>query len=92
MSMVSLRRSLDHWLQVWLRRTEPKDLSKYRTGTRYRERVLSFLISSVHHFGGSILGTSRGPQDVTVMVDFLLEEKIDIYSSQLAAMAHKKEL
>lgn len=36
------------------------------------------VVKDIHHFGGSILGTSRGPQDVNVMVDFLVSRKIDI--------------
>ncbi|KAJ1506470.1 hypothetical protein HMI55_001167, partial [Coelomomyces lativittatus] len=30
-------------------------------------------VKDVHKFGGCILGTSRGPQDVNVMVDYLIE-------------------
>ncbi len=36
-------------------------------------------ISQVHNFGGSILGTSRGPQDVGEMVDVLEEMNIDMF-------------
>ena len=35
-------------------------------------------ISEIHEEGGTMLGTSRGPQDVGVMVDFLQQKKIDI--------------
>ena len=36
------------------------------------------VVSDIHEFGGSILGTSRGPQDVGKMVDRLMEFRIDI--------------
>ncbi len=36
-------------------------------------------VSQIHNFGGTILGTSRGPQDVGEMVDVLEEMKIDIF-------------
>ncbi|MEN0111877.1 MAG: 6-phosphofructokinase, partial [Planctomycetota bacterium] len=29
------------------------------------------VVSSIHHHGGTLLGTSRGPQDPVVMVDYL---------------------
>ncbi len=35
-------------------------------------------VSQIHSFGGSILGTSRGPQDIGAMVDFLEELSCDI--------------
>ena len=35
-------------------------------------------MDSIHAFGGSILGTSRGPQDVPEMVNFLEEMEVDI--------------
>jgi 6-phosphofructokinase 1 len=35
-------------------------------------------IAQVHNFGGTILGSSRGPQDVSEMVDTLEEMQIDI--------------
>ena len=35
-------------------------------------------VDPIHAFGGSILGTSRGPQDTGEMVDLLEEMKIDI--------------
>jgi len=35
-------------------------------------------IASIHHFGGTILGSSRGPQDVSVMVDNLEEMSVDM--------------
>ena len=35
-------------------------------------------VSQIHNFGGSILGTSRGPQDIGEMVDLLEEMTIDI--------------
>lgn len=36
------------------------------------------MVERIHQAGGSILGTSRGPQDVTVMVDFLVDQKINL--------------
>ncbi len=36
-------------------------------------------VAQIHNFGGSILGTSRGPQDVGEMVDVLEEMKIDMF-------------
>ena len=35
-------------------------------------------VSQIHSFGGSILGTSRGPQDIGEMVDYLEELSCDI--------------
>ena len=35
-------------------------------------------VKDVHNFGGTLLGTSRGPQSEKVMADYLLSEKIDI--------------
>ena len=35
-------------------------------------------VSQIHNFGGSILGTSRGPQDIGEMVEFLEEMSCDI--------------
>jgi 6-phosphofructokinase 1 len=35
-------------------------------------------VSQIHNFGGTILGTSRGPQDVGEMVEFLEEMSCDI--------------
>jgi 6-phosphofructokinase 1 len=35
-------------------------------------------VAQIHNFGGTILGSSRGPQDVGEMVDTLEEMKIDI--------------
>ncbi len=35
-------------------------------------------VSAIHTFGGTILGTSRGPQDVPAMVDHLEELGVDI--------------
>jgi len=35
-------------------------------------------LDAIHAFGGSILGTSRGPQDVPEMVNFLEEMEVDI--------------
>ncbi len=36
-------------------------------------------VSEIHNFGGSILGVSRGPQNVGEMVDLLEEMNIDIF-------------
>ena len=36
------------------------------------------LVDSIHTLGGSILGTSRGHEDPSVMADFLVRERIDI--------------
>ncbi len=35
-------------------------------------------VDSIHLLGGTVLGSSRGPQDVSVMADFLESEKVDI--------------
>jgi len=35
-------------------------------------------VSEIHKEGGTMLGTSRGPQDVGVMVDFLRQQRIDL--------------
>ena len=35
-------------------------------------------VGDIHEEGGTMLGTSRGPQDVGVMVDFLQQQRIDI--------------
>jgi len=36
-------------------------------------------VSQIHNFGGSILGASRGHQDIGEMVDLLEEMKVDIF-------------
>jgi 6-phosphofructokinase 1 len=36
------------------------------------------VVGEIHQKGGSILGSSRGPQDVSKMVDFLMDYKINI--------------
>ena len=36
------------------------------------------VVEDIHKDGGTILGTSRGPQDPVLMVDFLVERNIDI--------------
>ncbi|MBT3785268.1 ATP-dependent 6-phosphofructokinase, partial [bacterium] len=38
----------------------------------------SYTISKIQNQGGTILGTSRGPQNIREMVDFLVEHEIDI--------------
>ncbi len=35
-------------------------------------------VENIHHLGGTTLGTSRGPQDPTLVVDFLAQSEIDI--------------
>ncbi len=35
-------------------------------------------VKNIHEFGGTILGSSRGGQDVSLMVDTLVDNKIDI--------------
>jgi len=41
-------------------------------------RLTPELVDTIHEEGGTILGTSRGPQPVEVMVDFLVERGIDL--------------
>ena len=36
-------------------------------------------VAQIHNFGGSVLGTSRGPQDVGEIVDLMEEMKIDMF-------------
>ena len=36
-------------------------------------------VAQIHNFGGSVLGTSRGPQDIGEMVDLLEEMNIDMF-------------
>jgi 6-phosphofructokinase 1 len=36
------------------------------------------LVAEIHEDGGTVLGTSRGPQETAVMVDFLAKQQIDI--------------
>ena len=36
-------------------------------------------VSEIHNFGGTVLGTSRGPQNVGEMVDLLEEMRIDLF-------------
>lgn len=36
------------------------------------------MLETVHHQGGTIIGTSRGPQDIDEMVDTLVEWNVDI--------------
>lgn len=36
-------------------------------------------VSQIHNFGGTILGSSRGPQSIPEMVDLLDEMKIDLF-------------
>ncbi len=56
-------------------------------------RLTPDLVSNIHQFGGTRIGTSRGPQDVGVMVDRLQELEVNILfviggdGSQRGAMA-----
>lgn len=56
------------------------------------------LVEDIHKDGGTILGTSRGPQDTALMVDFLVKEKIDMLftiggdGTQRGALALTKEI
>lgn len=55
-------------------------------------------VATIHHFGGTMLGSSRGNQDVAVMVDSLVRMKIDILfvvggdGSQQGALAIHREV
>ncbi len=40
--------------------------------------LTSDMVEHIHHQGGTILGTSRGPQDPTVTVDFLVTQGINM--------------
>ena len=56
------------------------------------------LVEDIHKDGGTILGTSRGPQDPALMVDFLVEREIDILftiggdGTQRGALAITREI
>jgi 6-phosphofructokinase 1 len=56
------------------------------------------LVEDIHKDGGTILGTSRGPQDPALMVDFLVEREIDMLftiggdGTQRGALAITKEI
>jgi 6-phosphofructokinase 1 len=56
------------------------------------------LVEDIHKDGGTILGTSRGPQDPALMVDFLLEREIDMLftiggdGTQRGALAITREI
>lgn len=56
------------------------------------------LVEAIHQDGGTILGTSRGPQDIALMVDFLLERKINMLfpiggdGTQRGALAITREI
>lgn len=41
-------------------------------------RLTPEIVSGIHENGGTLLGTSRGPQEVRVMADFLERERIDM--------------
>jgi 6-phosphofructokinase 1 len=43
-----------------------------------RVRLTRDLVDNIHEEGGTVLGSSRGPQDCGVMVDFLESRKIDV--------------
>ncbi|MEO5916763.1 MAG: ATP-dependent 6-phosphofructokinase [Luteolibacter sp.] len=36
------------------------------------------LVEEIHKKGGTLLGTSRGPVDISIAVDFLISQKVDI--------------
>ncbi len=36
------------------------------------------LVEEIHQKGGTLLGTSRGPVDIAIAVDFLISQKVDI--------------
>ena len=36
------------------------------------------LVEEIHHKGGTLLRTSRGPVDISIAVDFLISQKVDI--------------
>jgi 6-phosphofructokinase 1 len=56
------------------------------------------LVEDIHKDGGTILGTSRGPQDPALMVDFLVEREIDMLftiggdGTQRGALAITREI
>jgi len=56
------------------------------------------MVEDIHKDGGTILGTSRGPQDPALMVDFLLERQIDMLftiggdGTQKGALAITREI
>ena len=56
------------------------------------------VVEDIHKDGGTILGTSRGPQDTALMVDFLSERKIDMLftiggdGTQRGALAITREI
>jgi len=56
------------------------------------------VVEDIHKDGGTVLGTSRGPQDPARMVDFLLERKIEILftiggdGTQRGALAITREI
>lgn len=41
-------------------------------------RLSGAVVERIHHQGGTILGTSRGPQDLNVMIEFLQSEGIHL--------------
>jgi 6-phosphofructokinase 1 len=47
------------------------------SGTPPLELTTEF-VEPIHKLGGTVLGTSRGPQDPRIMVDFLESEKVNI--------------
>jgi len=56
------------------------------------------VVEDIHKDGGTILGTSRGPQDAALMVDFLLERQTDMLftiggdGTQKGALAITREI
>jgi 6-phosphofructokinase 1 len=56
------------------------------------------VVEDIHNDGGTILGTSRGPQEPALMADFLLEKKINMFftiggdGTQRGALAISREI
>jgi 6-phosphofructokinase 1 len=83
-----------------------KDISGLRYGfeglvSSYNHEPLVLtpeVVEDIHKDGGTILGTSRGPQDPSLMVDFLQERKIDMLftiggdGTQRGALAITREM
>jgi 6-phosphofructokinase 1 len=40
--------------------------------------ITDTVVDGIHNQGGTVLGTSRGPVDVSIAVDFLISQKVDI--------------
>jgi hypothetical protein len=48
------------------------------SGERSTDEPFHFEVEDIHKLGGTVLGSSRGPQDPAVIVDFLLQEGINL--------------